>query len=74
MLALFAYRAVPVTGKFTGSRILRAPGHDHVLEQRATPGSPLWGCELCGGVVLALTGIHWREAWKYGLHAYRYSQ
>jgi len=24
--------------------------------------------------VLALTGIHWREAWKYGLRAYRYGQ
>ncbi len=34
--------------------------HDHVLEQRATPGSTLWGRELRGGVVLALTGIHWR--------------
>jgi nitroreductase len=24
--------------------------------------------------VVALTGIHWREAWKYGLRAYRYCQ
>ena len=48
--------------------------HEHVLEQRATPGSTLWGRELRGGVVLALTGIHWREAWKYGLRAYRYCQ
>ena len=24
--------------------------------------------------MLALTGIHWREAWKYGLRAYRYCQ
>lgn len=48
--------------------------YEHVLEQRATPGSTLWGRELRGGVVLALTGIHWREAWKYGLRAYRYCQ
>lgn len=47
---------------------------DHVLEQRATPNSAAWGSELRGGVVLALTGIHWREAWKYGLRAYRYCQ
>ena len=48
--------------------------YDHVLEQRATPDFPAWGNELQGGVVLALTGIHWREAWKYGLRAYRYCQ
>jgi SagB-type dehydrogenase family enzyme len=48
--------------------------HDHVLEQRAAPGFATWGSELRGGVMLALTGIHWREAWKYGLRAYRYCQ
>ncbi|TVR60531.1 MAG: SagB/ThcOx family dehydrogenase [Candidatus Competibacteraceae bacterium] len=48
--------------------------HDHVLEQRAAPNSPNWGSELSGGAVVALTGIHWREAWKYGLRAYRYCQ
>ena len=34
--------------------------HDHVLEQRAAPSSTTWGSELRGGVVVALTGIHWR--------------
>jgi SagB-type dehydrogenase family enzyme len=48
--------------------------HDHLLEQRAAPDSATWGSELRGGVVVALTGIHWREAWKYGLRAYRYCQ
>ncbi len=44
---------------------------DHALEQRAVlepaalPGS---------GVLIGLTSIHWREAWKYGLRAYRYCQ
>lgn len=47
---------------------------DHVFEQRAVPLAPAWGSELNGGVVLALTGIHWREAWKYGVRAYRYCQ
>ncbi len=47
---------------------------DHALEQRAAPDSATWGSELRGGVVLALTGVHWREAWKYGLRAYRYCQ
>jgi SagB-type dehydrogenase family enzyme len=42
---------------------------DHRLEQRAA--APLaWS----GGVLLALTGIHWREAWKYGMRAFRYCQ
>lgn len=41
----------------------------HCLEHRAI--APLtWS----GGVLLALTGIHWREAWKYGMRAFRYCQ
>lgn len=27
-----------------------------------------------GGILLALTGIYWREAWKYGMRAFRYCQ
>lgn len=48
--------------------------HDHVLEQRATPDAASWGDGLQGGAVVGLSGIHWREAWKYGLRAYRYCQ
>jgi SagB-type dehydrogenase family enzyme len=41
----------------------------HRLEQRAS--APLsWS----GGVLLVLSGIHWREAWKYGMRAFRYCQ
>lgn len=41
----------------------------HGLERRA--GAPFaWS----GGVLVALTGIHWREAWKYGMRAFRYCQ
>jgi SagB-type dehydrogenase family enzyme len=43
--------------------------HDHHLEHRAA--APLaWS----DGVLVALTGIHWREAWKYGMRAFRYCQ
>ncbi|MDO8264075.1 MAG: SagB/ThcOx family dehydrogenase [Gallionella sp.] len=42
---------------------------EHALECRAT-ASFAWS----GGVLLALTGIHWREAWKYGMRAFRYCQ
>jgi SagB-type dehydrogenase family enzyme len=41
----------------------------HHLERRAA-ASLSWS----GGVLLALTGIHWREAWKYGMRAFRYCQ
>jgi len=47
--------------------------HDHGLERRAE-ANPDWGSELAGGFVLILTSIHWREAWKYGLRAFRYCQ
>jgi SagB-type dehydrogenase family enzyme len=41
----------------------------HALEHRAS--APFaWS----GGVLLALSGIHWREAWKYGMRAFRYCQ
>lgn len=43
--------------------------HDHCLERRAA--APLSWQE---GVLVALTGIHWREAWKYGMRAFRYCQ
>lgn len=43
--------------------------HDHCLEQR-TAAPFAW----TGGVLLAFNGIHWREAWKYGLRAFRYCQ
>jgi SagB-type dehydrogenase family enzyme len=51
---------------------------DHALEQRARD-APESATEsenqpAADGVILALTSIHWREAWKYGLRAYRYCQ
>lgn len=47
---------------------------EHCLEQRAVADAQwgrLWGA---AGVLLVLTSIHWREAWKYGVRAYRYCQ
>lgn len=41
----------------------------HVLEKRARAAFA-WQ----GGCMVALTGIHWREAWKYGMRAFRYCQ
>lgn len=44
--------------------------HAHSLEQR---------CRFSGnlpdsGILIGLSSIHWREAWKYGERAYRYCQ
>lgn len=48
---------------------------DHTLERRAIAEEPAWSRNFPGdGVVLGLTSIHWREAWKYGMRAYRYCQ
>ena len=48
---------------------------DHTLERRAALDHPLWSAAFeGGGVVLGLTSIYWREAWKYGMRAWRYCQ
>ena len=48
---------------------------DHVLERRALAEDPRWTCAFAsGGVVVGLSSIHWREAWKYGMRAWRYCQ
>lgn len=47
---------------------------DHVLERRAVPAAGDWDAALGGGLLLALSSVHWREAWKYGMRAYRYCQ
>lgn len=42
---------------------------EHALESRSS--APFtWQ----GGAFVALSGIHWREAWKYGIRAFRYCQ
>lgn len=48
---------------------------DHVLEQRAGVDDPRWPEAFsCGGILVGLSSIHWREAWKYGMRAWRYCQ
>ncbi len=43
--------------------------NEHRLERRVA--APF---DWPDGILLALTGIHWREAWKYGIRAFRYCQ
>jgi SagB-type dehydrogenase family enzyme len=48
---------------------------DHTLERRAVLDPPRWSDAFeKGGVVLGLSSIYWREAWKYGMRAWRYCQ
>lgn len=48
---------------------------DHVLEQRTVVDSPGWAEAFAGcGILIGLTSICWREAWKYGMRAWRYCQ
>jgi SagB-type dehydrogenase family enzyme len=49
----------------------------HALEQRTSFDDDVWEKAFEGRrdvVVIALTSIHWREAWKYGERAFRYCQ
>lgn len=43
---------------------------DHAFERRGEWDGPV---EL-RGILIGLTSIHWREAWKYGMRAFRYCQ
>jgi len=49
----------------------------HALELRCAFDECAWST-ACGGatdlVLVALTSVHWREAWKYGERAFRYCQ
>ena len=46
----------------------------HALEHRGTIDRQAWDDWSRGAVLVGLTSIHWREAWKYGERAYRYCQ
>jgi SagB-type dehydrogenase family enzyme len=50
----------------------------HVLERRCVFAAEAWPALKIGepsdGFLVALTSIHWREAWKYGERAFRYCQ
>ncbi|GAB3626926.1 hypothetical protein PTE30175_03526 [Pandoraea terrae] len=48
---------------------------DHSLEHRAALDDPSWTEAFSdSGVVVGISSIHWREAWKYGMRAWRYCQ
>lgn len=46
----------------------------HCLEKRAAPPAAWDAAFPPGGVLVGLSSVLWREAWKYGERAYRYCQ
>ena len=46
----------------------------HALERRGAIAPGVCQEWTTGGLLIGLTSIHWREAWKYGERAYRYCQ
>ncbi len=55
---------------FIKSGVYHYVSHDHSLEQRCRFDETLTDAAL----LIGLSSIHWREAWKYGERAYRYCQ
>jgi len=66
---------------YPGDPVL-APGthhyhvYAHALEHRGEPGDAdaFAAAFAPGSLLIGLSSIHWREAWKYGERAYRYCQ
>jgi SagB-type dehydrogenase family enzyme len=59
-----------------GGRVAHYASKEHALEERAALSPEAWQAFAAGrrGVLVGLTSIHWREAWKYGERAFRYCQ
>jgi SagB-type dehydrogenase family enzyme len=68
----------PVEGLCEEPMVCHYAPREHALEVRAELDPSLWGQMARGlppsAVLVGLTSIHWREAWKYGERAFRYCQ
>jgi nitroreductase len=66
----------PVAGLCERPMVAHYAPKRHALEVRAEFAPDLWERLTAGfppgTFLVGLTSIHWREAWKYGLRAYRY--
>jgi SagB-type dehydrogenase family enzyme len=68
----------PVSGLLERPSVCHYAPREHALELRTTLSPTAWH-RLAGdlpleALLIGLASIHWREAWKYGERAYRYSQ
>ena len=67
----------PMPGLASTASVYHYAADRHVLEQRCAFDADAWTKAAGEGVAawhVALTSIHWREAWKYGERAFRYCQ
>jgi len=66
----------PTEAYLVGAAVLHYAPREHALERRTTLDRDAWRAFADGrdGFLVALTSIHWREAWKYGERAFRYCQ
>ena len=55
---------------FIQSGVYHYVSHDHTLEQRCQFSDRVHE----SGLLIGLSSVHWREAWKYGERAFRYCQ
>ena len=66
----------PLSGLAGDAAVYHYAVEHHTLELRCRFDDADWST-VCGGrpaLLIALTSIHWREAWKYGERAFRYCQ
>ncbi len=69
--------AGPAADLASGAGVYHYAPDRHVLEHRAAFDSDAWSSACLHPAatwLVALTSIHWREAWKYGERAFRYCQ
>jgi SagB-type dehydrogenase family enzyme len=68
----------PIPGLLDTAAVCHYAPREHALEVRAVLPEGVWESIAAGlppeALLVGLTSIHWREAWKYGLRAYRYCQ
>lgn len=68
----------PVAGLCESPSLFHYSPYHHALEQRAELPAPGWTALASqlppGAILVGLTSVHWREAWKYGERAFRYCQ
>ncbi|MGB7220603.1 MAG: SagB/ThcOx family dehydrogenase, partial [Vicinamibacterales bacterium] len=69
--------AGPVAGLAETAAVYHYAPDRHALEERCAFDAAAWAGAVGDGscvALVALTSIHWREAWKYGERAFRYCQ
>jgi SagB-type dehydrogenase family enzyme len=66
--------AGPIDGLAETAGVYHYAADHHALELRCAFDEASWRTIDHHGIVVALTSIHWREAWKYGERAFRYCQ